>query len=451
MWKWILGVVVVGFLGCGGGALYLFSSGIAQKYIEKYQPGAKLTEVRLEPVTRGELVKTVSAPGQIEPQIKVEISAEVVAKILKMPFEENDRVKQGDLLVELDSRDLRASLDAAQGTLRGQQAQLAGARADLARSAAELGRKRELFASKDISKSELDLAEADYLQSEARVQAAEFAVETAAANVDRAQRDLENTEIRSPLDGIVTRKVAEVGEVVVQGTLNNPGSIIMEVADMSRLLMKARIDESNIAPVAPGQKATVYVNAFASRTFEGEVLRVRPQQQIDRDGTKYFEVEVLVKPPEEVRLLSGMSANVDIHVESLADVLKVPSQALVDRAIEDLPREIVDASPHVDRAKKFARVVYKLVDGKAVGVPVAVGASDLTMTVVLAGLEPEDEIITGPAKALISLKDGQRLARMAEPGAANAVAAGSSDEAGESEPEGDGAEEDVQAASSSKP
>lgn len=416
VWKWILFLVL--FLGgsCVGGGYYLYSSGMLKEWQAKFNPGMKPVEVKLEPAAKGQLVRTVSAPGQIEPRTRVLVSAQVMALIEELPFRENQSVKKGDVLVRLDARDLQAALDATRASLRGEEARLEGAKATLANVAADLGRKRELYGSKDIAKSDLDLVEAEYLRAVSQVKSSEHSIEIAKANIIRSERDLENTVITSPLDGVVIRVDAEVGELVTIGTLNNAASVIMEVADLNAMLLKARVDESNIAPVEDGQKAKVFINAFPNRVFEGVVERVRPQRQVDRDGTAYFETEILVTIPPGVKLYSGLTANTDIQVQTISDVIRVPSQAIVDRSIEELPKEVVEKSPNVDRAKKYARVVYKLVDGKAQSVPVSIGASDLTSTVVLAGLDDKDEIITGPTKVLLTLKDGQKLAKAGEVG-----------------------------------
>lgn len=414
VWKWILLVVVVLAGSCGGGVFWAYSAGKFDKIKEWAQPGTKPTEVRLEPARKGDLVRTVSAPGAVESRTKVVISAQVSARIVALPKREGEAVKAGDLLVRLDDRDLRAALEAARADLKAEESRLEGVRANLANATAELGRRRELFDSKDISRAELDLAEAEFRRAQATVEAAMHGIDASRQRIIRAERDLDNTVITAPFDGTVTRVNAEVGELVLVGTLNNPASAIMEVHDLSTMLVRARVDESNIAPVQIGQKSKVYINSFPNRVFDGMVDRIKPQQMQDRDGTKYFESEVLLEVPSDVRLYAGMTANVDIEVQTLRDVLRVPSQAIVDRAVDDLPRAVVDGSPNVDRAKKFARVVYTVEDGKAKAVPVAVGASDLTTTVVLAGLEVEERIVVGPAKALIGLRDGQRVAEATE-------------------------------------
>jgi HlyD family secretion protein len=251
------------------------------------------------------------------------------------------------------------------------------------------------------------------------------------------------------MDGVVTALNAEIGETVIVGTTNNPGSVIMEIADLSEMLVKAQIDESNIAPVKVGQQATVFINAYPDREFEGEVRQIGLKRQVAADGTGYFEVEILVRLEEGERLLSGLTASVDVAVEEFFDVLRVPSQCVLDRRVEDLPKGIRDASEHIDAEKAFARVVYRMESGKAVAVPVRVGSSDLTHTVIEAGLNPEDRVVSGPYRVLVDIKHDQavRDEDVPLPGskeakdAAARTAAEQGDEAGEGAAEGEGAGE----------
>jgi HlyD family secretion protein len=186
----------------------------------------------------------------------------------------------------------------------------------------------------------------------------------------------------------------------------------MEIADLSVMLLKARVDEANISPVKDGQTARVYVNAFRDVTFTGKVENVGLKRQVGTDNTVYFETDILLEVPPGTLLRSGLTANADIEVETFRDVMTVPSQAVLDRAIDELDSKVVEGNPLVDRAKKFTRVVFVMRDGKARAVPVKIGASDLTSTVILAGLKESDEIVIGPFKALIALKDNEAIKDM---------------------------------------
>lgn len=409
MWKWLLIVAILLMAGCLGSGYYLQSSGKLDEYMKMLRPELKSTEVRLTKAARGDLVRTVSAPGQVEPKTKVNVSAQVSAKIIAIPFRDNAVVKKGDVVVRLDARDLAALLDSAKSQLKSEEARLEGVRASFINAQLELNRRKELLSTKDVAQADVDAAQAEFLRVESNLHQAEQSIEIAKADIRRAEKNLDNTTITAPFDGVIVKLNAEVGETVVVGTLNNPGSVIMEIADLSVMVLKARVDEANIAPVKEGQKARIFVNAFPERTFTGTVELVGLKRQVDRDGTAYFETEVLVDLPPGVMLRSGLTANADIEVETFRDIVKVPSQAVLDRAIDELPKRVTDGNANVDAAKKFARVVYVMKDGKAQAVPVTVGPSDLTHTVVLAGLSGDEPVITGPFKALVGLKHDQNV------------------------------------------
>ncbi len=417
MWKWLLGIAFVLILCCTGSGYWVYSSGKLKEWQEKFQPGAGATKVRFTTALAGDLVRTVSAPGQIEPRTKVQISAQVSARIIALPFrDEGTAVKKGDVLVRLEQQDMAALLDSAKAQLKSEEARLEGARASYINAQAEFNRRKELYATKDISKSDLDTAEEVFLRAESQLRVAEHSIEIARANIIRAEKDLGNTVITAPFDGVITKRNAEEGETVVVGTLNNPGSVIMEVADLSVMVLKARIDEANIAPIRKGQKAKVFINAHPDQPFTGTVELIGLKRQVDKDGTAYFETEILVDKPDDLVLRSGLTANADIQVETFRDVIKVPSQAVLDRLIDDLPKEVAADNPLIDRTKKFARVVFTVDSGgKTVPIAVKTGASDLTDTILVAGLEANTKVISGPFKILESLKAGQRVEDEAAP------------------------------------
>lgn len=435
MWKWLLGLALILLLGCVGSGVWLAKSGQLEKMKKQFGGESKSTAVRLEAVSRGDLVKTVSAPGLIEPRTKVEISAQVSARIVGLPFREGERVKKGDVVIRLDAENLAAQVDSAKARLASTEAGLAGARAAYDKAANELGRRKELFDTKDISKAELDAAEEAFTGSQSRLKQAEFSIEIARADLTAAQKDLSYAVITAPSDGVITRLDAEVGELVVVGTLNNPGSVIMEIADLSDMLMKAKVDEANVAPVQPDQKAKVFINAYPDRTFTATVERVKLFRQIDKDGTAYFETELKLDVPDGVRLRSGLTANADIGVETLRDVMLVPSQSVLDRPLDDLPKDLL-ANQHLDKSKKFARVAYVYDGDKVTAKPVSIGPSDLTRTVILGGVDEGDRVVAGPYKALVSLKDGQKVEEEKAPEKGKAEAPKTADKTGTTPPQG---------------
>jgi HlyD family secretion protein len=404
VWKFIVGtflLVVIVTLAAGG--VYALSPG-ARAWVERQLPKPTPVEVRIEAAQRGALTRVVNAPGSIEPRTKVQISAQIVARVVALPFREGDVVRKGDVVVRLDAREYAAALESAQANLKGEQARLTGAEASVVQTQADLRRARELVTSGDLPASQLDDALAAALRAESSLQQTQHSIEVARAQITRSAKDLENTVIAAPFDGRVVKRDVEVGELVLVGTFNNPGSVIMEIADLSEMLMKARVDEANIAPISEGQSARVYINAYPGRSFDAVVERVGLKRLTDRDGTGYFEVEILVRKAADDLLRSGLAANVDVQVETLENVLKVPSQAVVERPWDELPAD-AQKSPLIDKTKKYARVVFVVREGKAYAVPVRAGKSDLTQTVIVEGLDGSEKLVVGPLRVLTTLKD----------------------------------------------
>jgi HlyD family secretion protein len=231
--------------------------------------------------------------------------------------------------------------------------------------------------------------------------------DAAQAEIARATDDLSYTKMYSPIDGLVTKLNAEVGELVVTGTMNNPGTVVMEVADLSKMLFKARVDESAIASVKVGQKASVRVPAYKDREFNGVVTTVALANTEEKDGTKYFKTEILIDI-KELTVLSGLNADADIETEVHKDVITVPSQSVLGRAVDDLPTGIRE-KPEVMKDRTQTPVVYRVVDNNAVVTPVKVGPSDIQRTVIEAGLNAGDVVIIGPYKVLEGLTNEQKV------------------------------------------
>jgi HlyD family secretion protein len=414
LWKW-LGLVLLLILGlCAAAAIFASQSGVQALLRSKIDPDSSPATVRFGTAEVGSLQRAVSAPGELEPKSKVEISAQISARILELPKRENAVVAKNDVLVKLDDRDLVALLDSAKAQLAGELARLDGARAEVATAEADLSRTIRLVETGDIPKTDRERSQLTYDRALSSLRQIEQSIESARASIRRAEKDLDNTVIRSPIDGIVTILNAEIGETVVVGTLNSPGSVIMEVADLATMMVKARVDEGNIAPVKQNQRARVYINAYRDREFSGYVEYVSLKRQNDRENTPYFEVRVAIDRPaksvgDAAELREGLAANVDLLVENFDNIIRVPSQAVVDRAIDDLPSSVTKDNPLIDTSKKFTRVVFGEVSGKAVAIPVKTGVSDQTHTVIIDGLKAGQRVVVGPYKELLKLKHDRAL------------------------------------------
>jgi len=398
------------------------------------------TAVRFGKVARGELAETIQAPGEIEPRTRVQLSAKVSARINDLPYDEGDRVTAGDshtsqsVLVRLDATDLEAAVRSAKARYAAQQAQIKVAEARIAAARAsmeaqrillndarkEMDRESNLLQTRNTSQQAYDQAKrkVDELERQleagqhgleadmAAMEASRHSLEAADADIARAEEDLRNATIVSPIDGIVTRVNAKVGELVMTGTMNNAGTVIMEVADLSRMLLVAMIDEANIAAVRTGQPAEVHLQAYPNDVFKGKVISVALASK-EKDKEKNFTAEILLEPTTR-RIPSGLSGDADIETSRHSGVLKVPTQCVLGRPLEDLPSEVRKLVPEPDK-KAMALLVCKNDKGKAKLVPVDIGPSDATHTMITSGLAEGDEIVVGPYKILDTIKHDQKI------------------------------------------
>jgi HlyD family secretion protein len=411
--------------------------GTAWMVVPRFRGGAgpEATIVKVEAASKADLIETVSAPGEIQPKKRVQISAKVAAPIVKLPFKEGETVKKGDLLVELDNKDLKAvrrqvaaqwdaqkqQIEVARQRIESQKAAIRASKATLADLQRDLDRNKSLVATHDVSQSVLDTAQAKFDEEREQIDSAEKGLdadvtnlkvmdaqlEAAKAQVDKADEDISYTRIESPLDGIITALKAEEGEMVMTGTMNNAGTMILEVADMNTMLMVAKLDESQIDPVKEGQHAIVRIQAFRDVVFDGVVESVGESRTTDQlDQTKYFQIKVRLLDLKGRRVRSGLSADVEIQTQKHDGVIRVPSQAVMSRPLDQLP-ENLKTGPEIEKGKSFATVVFRMIDNKAVLTPVTVGPSDDTHTIIKSGLKANDPVIVGPYKILETLSNEQ--------------------------------------------
>ncbi len=435
--KWM--IVIVGILLVGGLAFVGITRGA--------KDSRAATSVRLEHPKLDVLTESISAPGEIEAQTNVEISAKVSARVLALPFDEGARVTKGDpsavppippsVLVRLDDRDLKSRLRSAEANQQAQAAQikveaertsgqcrsLAGLELQLKQRELDLVRQAQLLKTQDVSQSAYDEAKLTFEQLKTSVEAQnhtcsasqlnlevlQHRLDAADASIEQAKEALAHTVITAPIDGVITRLNAEVGEIVMTGTMNNAGTVILEVADLSRMLVVAQVGEADVGKLALKQKAKVTIQAFPDDVFYGHLDTIALKHRISNTGTKYYRTEILLdSDPNVAKLYTGLTAHVEIETLTHQDVLVVPSQAVLARKIDDLPLEIRKL-PEVEKDKTVTTVVYRLEDGKAKVTPVTLGSGNLTHRIITGGLSQEDQIVIGPYRVLDGLKHDQAV------------------------------------------
>jgi len=358
----------------------------------------KSIKVTVKKAEKHDLTSKISASGEVKPKKNVNISAHIPGRIVKIGVEEGQRVKAEDFLLKLDSTQYEANADRAQALIHSHRADLIRAQAGLKKDESFYKRYQKLFEEKLISEEQLEAAKAQYDISKAQQQAILYQIEQAQASLQSAMDDLSKTVYNSPIDGIITSLRVEEGEIAMIGTMNNPGTILMTIADLSVMEVEVEVDETDVIGVKIGQQAEVRVDAFPDQTIQGKVTEIGSsalQKVTSSEESRDFKVIItLENPPESLK--PGLSATTDIITAEKTDVLAIPISALVLREKEDEEEEKKDEQEEG---------VYVVEKNRAKFFPVEKGIMGEMMIEITTGLEEGQDIVVGPYSALRQLKD----------------------------------------------
>ncbi|MEO6461474.1 MAG: efflux RND transporter periplasmic adaptor subunit, partial [Candidatus Eisenbacteria bacterium] len=310
-----------------------------------------LTQARVKDV-----IQKVKAPGGIEARTTVKISADIPGRVVRLAVQEGDLVRRGQLLLEIDNTQYLSSVRQTQASTTSARARLERTRQALTLAEQAYQRRKALFERKLLSRNEMDQAENALLDARTEAAAAREEKARLDAALTAARDNLSKTTYRSPIEGRIVGLNIEEGEIVVVGTMNNPGTQILSVADLSRMMVKADVDETDVVDVRVGQKVKITVDALPDTSFDGTVTEVGNSATRAASGSATgetnFDVEVLFEQTvPEVR--PGMTADVEVEVKRADQALAVPIQAVVIRQPEDLEeRAKKGRKPKAPRAPK---------------------------------------------------------------------------------------------------
>lgn len=365
--------------------------------------GPQATPVQVAKVGREDLQAKVTANGKVQAQKKVDISATIPGQVVHLAVKEGDRVKKGQFLLQLDPVSARAAAVGSESSMQALQRELESSRATRDQARADFERAERNHQGGIIPDADLEKARTALATAEAGVQATERRVAQARAGLDSAEDMLSKTTIRAPMDGTVTAKRIEEGEVAVIGVQNQPGTVLLTISDMSVVEAEMEVDEASIPSVKLGLEARVRVDAYPNRTFDGVVTEVGHSPIVKTTGSNEaikFKVKVQIKnPPEGIK--PGLSVQADILTGFRGQALVIPIQALVVRDVEKKPGE--KPAPGAPREEEG---VYLFEAGKVGFRKLETGLLGETTLEVVAGLKGGETIITGPFKALRNLKPG---------------------------------------------
>jgi HlyD family secretion protein len=426
--KFGIAVAVLAALGAGG------------FFFKKQQEKNKATEVRMEPVGRKDLVAAVTASGKIEAETKVDVSADVTGRILKIAVKEGDLVTKGQFLIQIDPAQFEGAVNRGQALLASSQASLIQSQANRDQALRQLDRTRELQKTNPnlISTESVEQAQQAYDVGVAIYETNQAQVAQARAALKEAQDNLARTRLFAPIAGRVTRLAVEEGEVAVPGTFSKETALLMTIADMSTIIAKVQVDETDVVRVSLGDSVQVTIDAFADTTFVGRVSKISNSAKLtagmtsgqggSNDRAVDFDVEItLTAPPRDVR--PDLSSTARIVTDTRSNVLAIPIIALTVREHEAVPNEGKDdaakggmtktasatAAPagadsgKGGKPKKEREGVFVVRDGIATFRPVKVGIAGDEFFEVLDGLRPDEVIVAGTYQAIRDLKDGAKV------------------------------------------
>jgi len=378
--------------------------------------GEKPVKVTIEKVRRADLTSVVSASGEVKPKKSVNISAHLPGRIIKIGIKEGQEVKAGDFLLKLDSTQYEANAERDRANIQTFNAELIKADMVLQKNKSFYDRQKNLYDNGLISKEQLEQAKSTLDISDAGHRAVRYQIEQAQASLKSTLDNLSKTVFASPIDGIITSLRVEEGEVAIIGTMNNPGTVLLSIADLSVMEVEVEVDETDVVGVKMGQIADIRVDAFPNQFFKGKVTEIGSSALVKAvsataQESKDFKVVITLDDPSKL-LKPGLSASADIVVAEKKQVLNVPISALVLKDVKAADGQTVEPSRNRDAGEEEG--VYVVENGRVRFAPVKKGVMGELMIEIVSGLAENQEIVSGPYDALRQLKDGALVAAEAK-------------------------------------
>jgi HlyD family secretion protein len=399
--------------------------------------------VTVEAVRTRDLEAVVSASGKIQPKRFVNISADTSGRVVDLAVNEGERVVVGQFLMQIDPRTLRTRVESGQAALSAAESALDQARQAVETARVQLmvaqqnfKRQQDLWAKQLTTREALERAENDFklaqsalVEREKQVQTQRSRLGQDRAMLDSARFDLSKVRIESPIDGIVTRRNIQEGETAVVGTMNNAGTVLLTVADMSVIQAEVEVDETNIPHVALGQPAKITIDAIPDRTFKGHVteignspIQATGQAAANQQATNFKVVVVLDEEVPDIR--PGFTCTADITTATRKGVVAVPIPAVAVRELiydakghivkqpprnenrRGVPSAAVAAELEPGQTRKETDGVFVARGGRAEFVPIKIGIAGDRYFEALSGVKVGEEVITGPYNSVRGMADG---------------------------------------------
>jgi len=410
------------------GAILLVGGGTTAAVIAKKKH--KAVEVRLDQVAHRDLVAAVTASGKIDAEKTVDITADITGRILQIAVKEGDSVRKGQFLVQIDPVQFQGAVSRGEALLAANEAAVVQARTNRDQAKRQLDRAIEIHrtAPELIAQEAVEQAQQTYDVAVSTYNANLAQVEQARASLKEARDNLTRTRLFSPISGRVVRLPVHEGEVAVPNTFSKETALLMTIADLSTILAKVQVDETDVVRLHLGDSVDVSIDAYPDTTFLGRVTKISNaakltqtaagQQTNTNDRAVDFDVEITLKnPPPDIR--PDLSCTSRIVTDMRKHVLSVPIIALTVREHEKVPNEMASPQDTIRAAKKFrkkeAEGVFIVRDGIATFRPVKIGIAGDEYFEVVDGVREGETIVGGTYQAIRDLKDGDRVKQAPEP------------------------------------
>ena len=399
------------------------------------------------------ITQIVSASGRIQPETEVIIRPDVSGEIIELNIREGDFVREGDLLLRIKPDIYQARIDELSASLLSQKSRMEEARSTMLQAQSEFQKSEQLYERSLISETEYNQSKTTYEARQANLRAAEYQIQSAQAQLRRAEEELQQTVIRAPRDGTISRLSVEEGERVL-GNAQTAGTEMMRIARLNQMEVEVDVNENDIVNVSTDDRVDIEVDAYPNRIFEGRVTEIANSADITSGGSAEqitnYKVKIRITTPhnldsgpedfivqvndqetptraESPNFKPGMSGTVDIRTNTVVDVVSVPIQAVTVRDFaddEENKNELAAADSTSEESSSdealrttrssqeedFKKVVFINDNGVAKRVEVETGISDNTHIQILNGVREGDEIVTGNYRILSrELQNGDKI------------------------------------------
>lgn len=388
---------------------------IALAYFKQAGNSASVS-VNIEEAKIEDIKSSILASGTLIYKEQIELRSEVIGQVSEMLVEEGNSVTKDQVLMRLDPRTFNADVEQQRAYVRLQTIAIERQKQELKNISSKWSRNKNLYQREMIGQDAFELVDNQYALAKIDLRSRQESLTQAQASLDKALERLEKTVFRSPITGIATSVDIKLGETAISGTTNIAGSNLITVADPASILVEVLVDEADIANIKIDQNADVFAVAYPDQALKGKVqsIATSAKRSSYRQGLS-FTVKILLDTASDIDIRPGMSCRAEIFTEIKGDTIAVPIEAVVFEDIEqeasntETDQDNSSVSISVTSATQVTSHVFVIIDGKSAKREVELGISNDRLQEIISGLEVGDKVITGPARVLSKLEDGQSV------------------------------------------